>query len=363
MSTKNSYFITAFADFWSWAVLQKDILVVICGSAGSWMIKNIFKNRGSLYNRVTSRIQLSPLTIDEVGMFLKEKRLGFSDEAIIKLYMVMGGTTFYLDQLVTGESIDQAIDRLYFRKDGVLRLEINELFVSLFGKSSIYEHIVKILSEHTSGLDRNTLSKLSKIASGGTLTNNITELEYAGFITLYVPYGKSKRDIIYKLTDPYILFYLKYVQKTEVRSKNIWHYLANTPSWRSWSGLALENLCWLHIPYIKQQLSISGVYTEESVWYHKGDETMHGTQIDLLIDRSDKVIHLCEIKYSQDSYTIDKDYYSKLLNKIKSFQYFTKTRKSILVTFITPSGLHENKYALDYLRNQVILNKMLISGK
>jgi AAA+ ATPase superfamily predicted ATPase len=363
MSTRNSYFITAFADFWAWAVMQKDILVVICGSAGSWMIKNIFKNRGSLYNRVTSRIELSPFSLEEVGLFLKEKRLNFTSDTIIKLYMVMGGIPFYLDQLDAGESLDQAIDRLFFRKKGVLRLEFNELFVSLFGKSNTYEQIVKILSEHTYGLDRNTLSKLSKIASGGSLSNNLTELESAGFITSYIPFGKSKRDLIYKLTDPYILFYLKYVQKTEVRSKNIWHYLTNTPSWHAWSGLAFENLCWLHISKIKEQLGIAAVYTEESAWRHKGDDTMNGAQIDLLIDRSDKVINLCEIKYAQDNFVLDKEYYAKLQNKISSLRYFTKTRKSIFVTIVTPSGLLENKYSLDYLRNQVIMDKILTSSK
>ncbi|MBP6445231.1 MAG: ATP-binding protein [Saprospiraceae bacterium] len=359
MSTKNSYFIAAFADFWAWAVMQKDILVIICGSAGSWMIKNIFKNRGSLYNRVTSRMELSPFTLEEVAQFLKAKQINYNTDAIIKLYMIMGGIPFYLDQLDVSESLDQAIDRLFFRKKAILNLEFDELFVSLFGSSHTYEHIVKILSEHTYGLDRNTISKLSKISSGGTLSNNIDELEAAGFITHYVPYGKSKRDIIYKLTDPYVLFYLKYVQKTEVRTKNVWHYLTNTPSWYAWSGLAFENLCMLHIPEIKQQLGITGVFSTESVWRHKGDDTMSGAQIDLLIDRSDKIINICEIKYAPENYVLDKDYYTKLQNKITSFKHFTKTRKGIFVTFITPSGLFENKYSIEHMRNQVVMGKIL----
>ena len=359
MSTKNSYFIAAFADFWAWAVMQKDILVIICGSAGSWMIKNIFKNRGSLYNRVTSRIELSPFSLAEVAQFLKAKQINYNTDAIIKLYMVMGGIPFYLDQLDTSESLDQAIDRLFFRNKAILNLEFNELFVSLFGSSSTYEQIVKILSEHTYGLDRNTISKLSKISSGGTLSNNLDELEAAGFITPYVPYGKSKRDIIYKLTDPYVLFYLKYVQKTEVKTKNIWHYLTNTPSWYAWSGLAFENLCMLHTQEIKQMLGISGIFSTESAWRHKGDDTMTGAQIDLLIDRADKVINICEIKYAPSIYVMDKEYYTKLQTKIASFKYFSKTRKSIFVTFITPSGLFENKHSLEYIRNQVIISNIL----
>jgi uncharacterized protein len=359
MSTKNSYFIAAFSDFWAWAVLQKNIVVIICGSAGSWMIKNIFKNRGSLYNRVTSRIHLSPFTLEEVTLFLKAKRIDYNTSTIIKLYMLMGGTPFYLDQLDTGESLDQAIDRLFFRKNAVLKLEFNELFVSLFGSSSAYEQIVKILSDNTYGLDRNTIVKLSKMTSGGRLSNIIEELETAGFITSYVPYGKNKRNTIYKLTDPYVLFYLKYVQKTVINSKNIWHYLTNTPSWHAWSGLAFENLCMIHISEIKKQLGISGVFSNESLWWHKGNETMNGAQIDLLIDRADNIINICEIKYTSDRFIVDKKYDSNLQNKISSFKHFSKTRKSIFVTFITVNGIIENKFTLDYLKHQVIIGEII----
>jgi uncharacterized protein len=353
MDTKNSLFITAFGDFWSWASTRSDIMVVICGSAASWMIKNIFKEKGSLYNRVTQRMHIEPFTLHETSLFLRAKGITWKQDAIIKLYMIVGGIPYYLDQIVKGESIDQAIDRIFFNKNGVLRLEFDELFASLYGNPEPYEKIVKALSKSAQGLDRMSLLKETNYTSGGNLTKWMDDLESSSFITSYIPLDRKNRDKVYKLTDPFTLFYLKYVGDSMIRSKQAWQYLTNTPSWISWSGLAFENLCYLHINEIKKQLKIEGVLSAESVWRHKGDDVMHGAQIDLIIDRADNVINLCEIKYSSTPFIIDQAYFDALLRKIAAFQYFTKTKKTLFLTFITVNGLHENKYSIDYIQNSV----------
>jgi uncharacterized protein len=360
MDKKNAFFVTAFGDFWTWAATRSDIFIVICGSAAAWMIKNIFKNKGSLYNRVTSRITLSPFTLEECSRFLKAKGIVWKNDALLKLYMVMGGIPFYLDQVQQGESTDQAIDRLFFPQKAILRLEFNELFASLFGKAKPYEKIVKALSEHADGLDRKKLLEATENTSGGNFTKLIDNLESSGFITLYVPFGKTEKDVVYKLTDPYTLFYLKYVQGSNMRSKQAWHYISKTPSWASWSGLAFENLCYLHINEIKKQLKIEGVHTTESVWRHKGDQVMHGAQIDLIIERADNIINICEIKYSSHPFVIDADYYKSLQKKLAAFQYFTKSKKTLFLTFITPTGLHENMYSLDFVQNNILAEKFIL---
>ncbi|HPN69443.1 MAG TPA: ATP-binding protein [Saprospiraceae bacterium] len=353
MATKNSSFLAAFSDFWTWASKRKDLLVVICGSAASWMVNNIFRSKGSLYNRVTSRIEIQPFTLKETALFFKKKNIDLKQDSIIKLYMVMGGIPFYLDQVRKGESADQAIDRLFFPKSGILRLEYKELFSSLFDNAEPFEKIAGILSDHRHGLSRNELLKKSKSKSGGNFTKIIDELETSGFITGYVPFGKTLKDAVFKLTDPYTLFYLKYVVNSSKRSKSIWQALSQTPSWLSWSGLAFENLCLLHIDEIKKQLKIEGIFTSESIWYHKGNDEMFGAQIDLVIDRADKIINICEIKYAGLPFAIDNNYHQALQKKLAAFQYFTKTRKTLFLTMITANGMVKNKYSLELVQNEV----------
>ena len=358
MATHKSSFLTAFTDFWnSWAAARHDIVIVICGSSASWMINNIFRNKGGLYNRVTERIELQPFHLKETEDFFKAKHLKLKRDDIIKLYMVMGGIPFYLDQ-VRDESADQAIQRLYFRKNGILKLEYDELFTSLYDNAVSHESIVHSLSEHTKGLTRTQLIKLHSFITGGGLTRILDELELSGFITRYVPFGKKSKDAIYKLTDPFTLFYVKYVLHTTFRSGNVWTQLTKTPSWQSWSGLAFENICMLHTDKIKRKLKIEGIYTEESKWQHKGNDEMYGAEIDLLIDRADNVINLCEIKYASTPFVIDKDYSEALNKKHASFQFFTKTRKAIFVTLITANGLVKNKYSLDLVTNEVTANDL-----
>ncbi len=359
MATNKSRFLTAFTDFWnSFASMRKDLVIVICGSSASWMINKVLKNKGGLHNRVTDRIILEPFTLSETEAFLNHKNIVINRQSIVELYMAIGGIPYYLDQIQTGESVIQAMDRLCFRRGGMLQMEYQELFASLFANSSKHEKIVSILAKHPQGLDRHTLLKKTKLNSGGGFTNIMEELEHSGFIAAYVPYGYVRNQRKYKLKDYYTIFYLKYIRKYGNTNEAIWDKLATTPSWRSWSGLAFENLCMYHVPQIKKALRIDGIMSNVSVWQSRTTEEMQGAQIDLLIDRADGVVNICEMKYTNSPFVITKSYVSKLQMKMASFRYFTNTRKALFLTLITSYGVVINKHSLGFVQNEVTIDDL-----
>ena len=356
MATNRSRFLTAFTDFWNgWASARNDIMVIICGSAASWMIRKVLKSKGGLYNRITGLIHLKPFSLGETQNFLHKKGIVVNQKSMIDLYMIFGGIPYYLDQVNMGESVVQAIDRLCFSKSAVMRSEYAELFASLFDMSETHQRIVEALSNHPRGLVRNELIAKSNSASGGGFTRTIEELEQSGFISAYIPFGKKNKDKLFKLTDPYTLFYLKYMKDSQLGTKGVWEKISKSPSWYSWSGLAFENICYLHSEQIKKALKIDGIQSEAGAWHQTGNEEMIGAQIDLLFDRADGVINICEIKYSNESYVITGALAKTMRQRISSFRYFTKTKKAIFPTLITPYELIENKHSIGFIQNVVTM--------
>jgi len=358
MATNRSRFLTAFTDFWNgFAANRSDLVVIICGSAASWMINKVLKNKGGLHNRVTERIFLEPFTLYETKLFLRKKNISLSDIDIIKLYMAVGGVPFYLDQVHKGESIVQAIDRICFAKNAVLRLEYNELMASLFDSSEKHQSIIDVLGEHPRGLQRKDLLDKTSLNSGGGTTSILHELETSGFIISEIPYGKKNKDKVFRLRDNYITFYHKYIKSTKPGTA-LWHKISTTPSYRSWSGLAFENVCIYHAEGIKRALKIDGILTTTEAWNSKGNDDMKGAQIDLLFDRADGIINICEIKFSEEPYIITSDYADKLRMKMASFRYFTKTKKVIFPTMITTYGLVENKHSNSFIQQDVTMKSL-----
>ncbi len=357
MGGSNSQFIKALSSFWnSWASKREDIVLVISGSSTSWMVKKIFNDKGGLYNRTTQRIQLKPFTLKETAHFLKYKKCTLQQNAIADVYMGLGGIPYYLEFIQPNESIAQIIDKLFFRKTASLKQEFEELFYSQFINAPFLVTIITILAKHTYGLSRNQLLKLIKLDSGGNFTKALSDLENCGFITAYLPFNKKLKDKIFKLTDCFTLFYLKFIGGANKYTQ--WKQIYNTPSYKSWSGFAFENLCMLHTPQIEQALKIDGINTRVSSWRHTGSDEMTGAQIDLLIDRDDKIINICEIKYYNSKLIISKDFLEKIENKIAAFQFFTETTKSIFPVIISPQGLHSNKYSTIFLQNIITLHHL-----
>lgn len=355
--TYGSEFISALEYFWnSWASDRSDVLLIACGSAASWMINELIHNHGGLHNRITERIPLLPFTLAETEAFLRSKGGVFDRYQIAELYMVMGGIPFYLENIQVHRSIAQNIDRMFFSSHGMLKTEYNDLYRSLFKKPDRHMAVVECLAQKAKGLTRKDIMAGTKLADGGSLTRTLEELEQSGFIRKYLPFGKNKRDALYQLIDPYTLFYLTFVQDSKAEGEGIWLSQMDSPRWQAWSGYAFEYLCRYHIDGIKKGLGISGMYTEVSAWRSQTSEK--GTQIDLIIDRKDRVINLCEMKFSTEPYTITKSYAENLRHKVAAFKEESGTTKTLFLTLIAAHGLKQNEYTLRHVQASLDLNAL-----
>jgi hypothetical protein len=345
----------ALEHFWnSWATNRKDVLLITCGSAASWMLNTLINNHGGLHNRVTYRMMVEPFTLHEADLLLKANGCVFDHYQTLQIYMVTGGVPFYLEQIQPGLSAAQNIERLCFRKRGLLALEFNNLFSSLFKKSEKHEALIQALAQKPLGLTRKALAGITKFSSGGSLTRYLNELEESGFIASFPVFGKkSSTHSMYRLVDFYSLFYLKFIKNNNDFDEGVWVQSVDHPAQRAWFGHAFELVCLQHIDQIKKALHIGGVLTRQSYWKSKSSE--NGAQIDLVIDRRDQVLNLCEIKFSINQFSISKDYAAKLRNKIGSFREETNTRKTTFLTFISTFGLKENMHSQSLVQQSLTM--------
>ena len=358
--TPKSKFLAAFDHFWnSWASRRPDLIVVICGSAASWMIQNIVRNKGGLHNRLTQRIRLQPFNLYETERFLLSKHIHLDRYSIVQLYMAVGGIPQYLNGVKPGESVAQTLDRLYFTKDGWLRDEHQHLYAALFENAEKHIAVIQALAEKSSGMTRSEILSACDISSGGTATKILEELIESGFLLDYIPFGKTSNEVVYKLGDEFSHFYHKFMVRSKASGPGTWLTQATGASYLSWCGYAFENLCLKHVPQIKEALGISGVYTEESIWRHiaktPDDE---GAQIDLLLDRRDNCINLIEIKFFSDIFSIDKNTASALRTKRRIFIEKTGTRKSVFFTLVSTFGAKPNEHYLGIVQNQVTMDAL-----
>ncbi len=358
--TAKSGFLSAFDHFWnSWASRRSNLVVVICGSAASWMIQNIVRNKGGLHNRLTRRLRLLPFNLQETEQFFRAQRVNLDRYSILRLYMAMGGIPQYLKDVRPGDSVAQAIDRLCFTNDGFLRDEYKYLYAALFDNADKHISVVRALAEKPSGLTRSEILAACQISSGGSATKIMDELTESGFILEYIPFDKTSKDAIFKLGDEYSHFYLKFIENSKAVGDGAWMTRSSGASWLSWSGFAFENLCLKHVPQIKKALGISGVYTEQSAWrYVPKDSGEDGAQIDLLLDRKDHSINLVEIKFSSDVFTIDKNYTAALRTKRRVFTEKTGTRKSVFLTMLTTFGVQQNEHYFSVIQNQLTMDAL-----
>jgi len=339
LDTQKSDFLIGLEYFWnSWASGRDDILLITCGSAASWMIKNLLNNHGGLHNRITDRIHLKPFTLAETKAFYQSKKLNFNHYQMLILYMVFGGIPFYLNMLERGNSDMQNINRLCFLPNAYFRTEYKNLYASLFSKPERHLAIIEVLALKGKGMTRAEIVKKTGIANGGNLTRLLTELEESSFIRRYKAFGKKKRESIYQLTDAYSLFYLRFIKDSDEDDRDFWLEITDSARFYTWAGYAFEKVCMQHIPQIKKALGIGGVSTSVASWQSKE------AQIDLLIDRKDQIINICEMKFSTKPFLIDKKYDEVLRRKRGFFREQTGTKKGIWVVMITTYGLVENMY-------------------
>lgn len=364
LDSPRSGFLNAFDHFWNgWATKQSKLVVVICGSAASWMIQNIVRNKGGLHNRLTRRIRLAPFNLNETEQFLQSKHILLKRYQILQLYMMTGGIPHYLKELRRGESVEQAIDRLFFAQDGLLREEFDNLYPALFDQPERHLAVVRALANKPSGLTRNQLLEICDFDSGGSTTKMLEELLESGFVQQYLPFGKVTKDAIFKLSDEYTIFYLKFIENSKAYGEGAWMNQAQSPAYRTWCGLAFENTCLKHVAQIKKGLGISGIYTEQSAWRSEGKANEQGAQIDLLLDRADNSINLIEIKFSNTVFVIDKQYAAELENKKQVFVGKTGTRKNIFLTIITSYGVKKNDYFYNTIQRELTMEALFEVAK
>lgn len=364
LATPRSNLLQALDHFWNRYMSDDSrVIMIVCGSAASWMINKVIRNKGGLHGRLTAEIKLLPFDLNETEQFLISRGISLDRKQLIDIYMAIGGVAKYLTFIDRGLSSLQVISKICF--EGPLFKEFDELYSSLFDNYISHVNIVKALSECATGLTKQEISLTTGISSGGGLNTILQELEESGFVISLNSFGKKKKDMRFKLVDEYSLFYLKWI--LQARSvdlsgvdSNYWLKMKNSPAGYAWSRYAFETLWLKHINKIKVALGISGVTTSESDWVYKTSKKSKdkGTQIDLLIDRADNCINLCEIKYANDQFTIDKRYASELRRKKEIFIEKSQTKKSVFLTFITPYGVKKNNGEFDMVDVELMMQDL-----
>ncbi|MGM9703545.1 MAG: ATP-binding protein [Prevotella sp.] len=357
MDTPRSNFISGLEHFWnSWASWRDDIKLIVCGSATSWILNNLIKNRGGLHNRVTHKIPLKPFTLKECQEYFAARKFRLSTRQIAECYMVLGGVPFYLSKLTKTEGIAQNIDRLLFAEDGELHDEFNSLYNSLYKNAARHIKIVTAIATKGKGLTRQELIEKTSLSDNGNFSQMLEELESCGFIRSYVPFvsetarkrwagatGIKNADTLYQLIDPFTLFHFQVMRRADSSDANYWSNNQNSHVFSTWSGLAFEMLCLNHVEQIKVVLGISGITTNVFSWFGKGDN--RSAQIDMLIDRADNAINLCEMKFYSKAYPMSVKDEEDIERKVSTFLEATKTNKTIIVTMITDKGLERNEHS------------------
>ena len=344
MDTQNCDLLKALESFWNgWASGRKDIVLIVCASATSWMLSKVVHNKGGLYNRLTGQIHLHEFSLGECEEFTKSKNIVLGRDQILQYYMIFGGVPYYWDFIQKGESLSQNIDRILFERDAPLRDEFEYLYASIFKNPTTYIRIIETLSKKKVGMTREELIRESGLHNSGDLSTKLAELENCDFIRKYSAYGMNKKNAVYQLVDFFTLFYYRFIEK-QSRDEHFWSELSNTSEGANWMGLAFERVCLSHIRQIKQKLGIAGVQTNVNSWYcnNDADKGIHGSQIDLLIVRKDQVINLCEMKYSNAAYSLTKKDEEAIKTRISDLKLSTKTKYAIFPTLVTTDGMVEN---------------------
>ncbi len=359
LDTPKSDFLSALEHFWNgWATMRRDIVLIVCGSATSWIVSKLVNNYGGLHNRLTRQIYLKPFTLHECELYANARELKMTRMQILQTYMVLGGVPYYWSFLRKGYSWAQNIDSLFFTDNADLKNEFDALYSSLFRNPDPYIKIVTALSKKKAGMTRGEIANALGQDHGGTLTKILKDLELCGFIRSYTSIGKAKKDTLYQLFDNFTLFYFRFIEGNSIKDQQFWSRSIGGNAFNVWSGLAFERICFQHVEQIKMALGISGVMSSVYSWvYRPTSKEESGVQIDMLIDRNDGVINLCEIKFSQGKYEIKKKYADDLREKLAVFQSKTETKKSVFTVMITTEGLTNNEYAGD-IQNEVVVNDL-----
>lgn len=351
MDTPRSGFVSALEHFWNgWANFRKDVLLVVCGSATSWIVDKVINDHGGLHNRVTRRIRVNPFTLAECEEMVRAGNLRLDRRQILEGYMVMGGIPFYWDRIRKGETMAQAVDRLFVAKDAEFADEFDRLYASLFRKPEPYVAVVEALAERRGGKTREELLRDTGAEDNGAFSKVLKELEECGFVAKYRLPGRLTRESTYQLVDNYTLFHFKFLADSAARTKSsapgYWQRTSESQTGRIWCGFAFERVCFAHVEQMKRALGISGVVADVYAWRHRAEGAGdRGAQVDLVIDRRDGVVNLCEMKYSKGPFAISADYARRLVERAETFLASRRGDATVFLTLVTPAGVKDNEHA------------------
>lgn len=346
MDTPRSKFLMAFEHFWNtWGAWHDRVMLIVCGSATSWMLDNLINSKGGLYDRLTWQIKLSPFTLGECKEFFNAKNIMLSTYDIVECYMILGGIPYYLNYLQRGKSIAQNIDLLFFDRNAKLASEFQRLFGSLFVNPDDYMKIVRLLAKRHTGYTRDEITSNLGMTSGGTFTRMLESLVASDFIVSYHPFGISQKEIRYKLSDSFCLFYLRFVDGHNRQDESFWLHHQNAPQLNAWRGLAFEQVCFAHVFKIKKALGVEGVASSESALIIRGDEEKRGAQIDMLIVRDDRVVNLCEMKFLSKAFEPKTEDEQTLRERIATVQELLSFKHTVHLTLVTTVGLKANVHS------------------
>ena len=346
LDTAKSGFMSAFEHFWNgWGAGKHNLLLIVCGSATTWMLDKLINNKGGLYGRTNREIHMHPFTLNETERYFKARNITMDRYDLVQTYMIMGGVAYYMSFFEPGKSLAENIDDIFFREGGFLLAEYDRIFTSLFADNENYRKIVEALSSLRYGATRERISNITGISEGGTLSAMLKALVKSDLVSTYYNFGETKRNLYYKLTDMFCLFYLGFVNRNPSNNPHFWRDNQASPKLNRWRGIAFEDVCFVHQEQIRVSLGIAGVQAEIYPWRATADGEVSGAQIDMLIDRADRVVNMCEMKFYQEEFAIDKEYDKKLRSKITTLLAATKNKKNILPTIVTTYGLKMNMYS------------------
>lgn len=359
LAVPGSNFLDYLGHFWNDWAYQQNLVIVLCGSASSWIIRKVINDKGGLHNRVTRYVHLKPFTLNETEIYLRAKRCNFTKYQIVQLYMAFGGIPLYLQEVKKAKSAVQNINDICFSDTGLLQNEFSRLYAALFDNADDYIAIIRALASKKKGLSRTEIIKIAKVANGSSTSRVLEELEQSDFIMAYHPFKKKKKDKIYRLIDEYSLFYLKFIENSSYQGEGTFMQLSGKQSFKIWCGYAYEGICMKHVTEVKKALGISGVYTTTYSYLRTATETEKGIQIDMLIERADRVINLIEIKFYDAEFTFSKAYAEQLKDRIARFKQLSKTRYQIVPTMITTFGVKQNNHSLGLVEQVLTLEDLI----
>lgn len=357
MDAEGSNVAGAIGYFWnSWASQYDNFVFIICGSATSWMITNVIDSKGGLHDRITVEMPIHPFTLKETEQYLEYQHFLWNRQMVLQAYMIFGGIPYYLSLLDKEESLVQNVDRLFFSQDIQMRREFRRLFNTLYKNPEKYIDIIKALNKSRKGLTREEIASELKCSNNGHLGKQLEDLVCCDLIRKNIVREKEikRKDAIYQLCDFFSLFYLTFIERAEVEQQ-YWSHHINTPEVNSWMGLTYERICMAHIQQIKHSLHLDTISTLSYSWRSK--TSTPAAQIDIIIERADKIINICEVKYCQGEYNLDKDEYERIKKRKNAFIQETGLRHVPWLTMITTEGVARGKYS-EMIQTQVTLDDL-----